>query len=67
MPSKGLGQMLRMLREEKGWTQEELAEKASVGRTYLAKLETGAKVNPTIAVLKRLAKSLRVPVAELLE
>ncbi len=67
MPSKGLGQMLRMLREEKGWTQEELAEKASVERSYLAKLETGVKVNPSLAVLKRLAKSLRVPVTDLLE
>ncbi len=66
MPSKGLGQMLRMLREEKGWTQEELAEKASVERSYLAKLETGVKQNPSLKVLKRLAKSLRVPVTELL-
>ncbi len=67
MPSKRLSQMLRTLREEKGWTQEELAEKASVERSYLTKLETGDKVNPSLAVLKRLAKSLRVPVTELLE
>ncbi len=66
MPSKGLGLMLRILREEKGWTQEELAEKASVERSYLAKLETGVKQNPSLKVLKRLAKSLRVPVTELL-
>ncbi len=59
--------MLRTLREEKGWTQEELAEKASVERSYLTKLETGDKVNPSLAVLKRLAKALRVPVTELLE
>ncbi len=67
MPSKRLGRVLRTLREEKGWTQNELAEKASVDRSYLTQLETGARVNPTIAVLKRLAKSLRVPVAELLQ
>ena len=67
MPSKRLSQMLRTLREEKGWTQEELAEKASVERSYLTKLETGDKVNPSLAVLKRLAKSLRVTVTELLE
>ncbi len=59
--------MLRTLREEKGWTQEKLAEKASVERSYLTKLETGDKVNPSLAVLKRLAKSLRVPVTQLLE
>ena len=67
MPSKRLGRVLRTLREEKGWTQNELAEKASIERSYLAQLETGTRVNPTIAVLKRLAKSLRVPVTELLE
>ncbi len=67
MPSKRLGRVLRTLRKEKGWTQNELAEKASVNRSYLTQLETGARVNPTIAVLKRLAKSLRVPVTELLE
>ncbi len=59
--------MLRTLREEKGWTQEELAGKARVERSYLTKLETDAKVNPSLAVLKRLAKALRVPVTELLE
>ncbi len=67
MPSKRLGRVLRTLREEKGWTQNELAEKASIERSYLAQLETGTRVNPTIAVLKRLAKALRVPVTELLE
>ncbi len=48
-------------------TQVDLAEKASVERSYLTKLETGDKVNPSLAVLRRLAKSLRVPVADLLE
>ncbi len=48
-------------------TQVDLAEKAKVTQTYIAKLESGAKVNPSLDVLKRLAKSLRVPVADLLE
>ena len=39
--------MLRELRETKGFTQVELAEKAKVGRTYLTKLETGKKGNPS--------------------
>jgi len=59
--------VLRELREAKGLTQVELAEKAKVERTYLTKLETGAKVNPSLAILKRLAKALGVPVAKLLE
>ncbi len=66
MPSKRLGRVLRTLREEKGWTQNELAEKASVDRSYLTQLETGARQNPSLKVLKRLAKSLRVPLIQLL-
>jgi transcriptional regulator with XRE-family HTH domain len=33
---------------------------------YIAMLETGKKRNPSVAVLQRLAKALRVPVTELL-
>ncbi len=67
MPSKRLGRVLRTLREEKGWTQEELAGKARVARSYLTKLETGAKLNPSLDVLRRIAKALKAPVTELLE
>jgi transcriptional regulator with XRE-family HTH domain len=59
--------VLRELREAKGLTQVELAGKAKVERTYLTKLETGAKVNPSLAILKRLAKALGLPVTALLE
>jgi transcriptional regulator with XRE-family HTH domain len=58
--------VLRELREGKGFTQVELAEKANVERTYLTKLETGKKVNPSLAILRRLAKALGVSVPELL-
>ena len=57
--------MLRELREAKGFAQVELAEKANVERTYLTKLETGKKVNPSLAILRRLAKALGVSVPEL--
>ncbi len=59
--------MLKELREAKGLTQEELAKKAKVTRPYLTMLETGARKNPSLAILKRLAKALGVPVTELLE
>lgn len=48
-------------------TQEQLAAKAKVTRPYLTMLETGAKKNPSLEILKRLAKALGVPVTELLE
>jgi transcriptional regulator with XRE-family HTH domain len=64
---KRLSRVLRELRKAKGLSQLELAEKAKIERTYLTKLETGAKANPTLATLKRLATALGVPVTALLE
>ena len=46
-------------------TQEALAIKAHVSRAYLSRLEMG-RHDPPLSLLRRLAKALRVPVAELL-
>ncbi len=59
--------MLKALREEREWTLDELAERAKVTNVYIWQLETGERKNPSLAVLTRLAKALRVPVTELLE
>ncbi len=59
--------MLKSLREQKGLTQVHLAEKAGIGQPYLAMIESGERKNPTVEVLKRLAKALGVTVGELLE
>ena len=48
-------------------TQKELAKAAKVTRSYIAVLEAGHRKNPSLAILKRLAKALRVPVTQLLE
>ena len=48
-------------------TQEELAKGAKVARSYIALIETGRKKNPSLDILKRLARALSVPVTELLE
>jgi transcriptional regulator with XRE-family HTH domain len=48
-------------------SQVRLVKAARVGRTYIVKLESGEKKNPSLEVLQKLAKALGVPVAELLE
>jgi transcriptional regulator with XRE-family HTH domain len=48
-------------------TQEELASKVKVTRFYISQLESGLRTNPSIPVLKRLAKALGVSVGELVE
>ena len=60
-----LGSNLRKRRLEMSWSQEELAEQANIHRTYVSDLERGSR-NPTISVLEKLAKALRVNVADLL-
>jgi transcriptional regulator with XRE-family HTH domain len=57
---------LKRVREAKGLSQEALARKANITREYVNKLEAG-RYDPTVGVLKRLAKALGVPVTELLE
>jgi transcriptional regulator with XRE-family HTH domain len=55
---------LRQLRREKGWSQEKLAEKASMHRTYLAGIERSLR-NPSLENLIKLANALGVTMTEL--
>ena len=66
MAPKRLDQVIRELREKKGLTQEELAFKARVTPGYVAQLELGLRKNPSLDVVRRLARALKVPLAELL-
>jgi transcriptional regulator with XRE-family HTH domain len=66
MASKGLDLVIRELREKKGLTQEELAFKAKVTPGYVAQLELGIRRNPSLDVVRRLARALGVRLAELL-
>jgi transcriptional regulator with XRE-family HTH domain len=67
MPAKRLGKVIRRMREQREpkMTQRDLAEAAKVTQGYIAQLEMGLKKNPSLAVLKRIAKALGVPVGEL--
>ena len=58
---------VRTLRRERRMTQEELAKKARVTKYYISQLETGLRDNPSLPVLRRLAKALGVSAGELLE
>ena len=58
------GRHIQALREETGLSQEALAAKAKLSRHYISELESG-KRNPSLDVLMRLAKGLKVTLAEL--
>lgn len=63
---KAFGRQLRDLREEKGLSQEKLAELADVHRTYQGLIERG-RANPTLLAIVALARALKVRPAKLLE
>jgi transcriptional regulator with XRE-family HTH domain len=59
-----LGRRVRTLRLARGWSQERLAERADMDRSYLAGIELGAR-NPSLKALEKLAGALSVRLAEL--
>ncbi len=63
---KTFGDRVRQLRQAKGISQEDLAEKAGLDRTYISSIERG-KRNVSLLNIERLAKSLEVKPHQLLQ
>lgn len=64
-PRTNLGLRIRALRANLVITQEDLAERCGLFRTYLSRIETG-RANPTLTMLYDLADALGVSVTDLL-
>ena len=58
------GKKVRKLRKEKGISQEELANRADLHRTYIGMIERAEK-NITLLNIEKLAKALDVTMTEL--
>jgi transcriptional regulator with XRE-family HTH domain len=61
-----LGLNLKKLREEQGYSQESFADYCNLHRTYISGIERGVR-NPTVLILDRIAKALKVSAGQLLE
>jgi len=59
------GKRLRELRTAKGYSQEQLAEKATLHWTYIGGIERGER-NPTLINVEKLARALDISLPELL-
>jgi DNA-binding XRE family transcriptional regulator len=59
------GQVLRAQRERCSLSQEALALKANVDRTFVSQIERGIR-QPTLTTLVKLAKALEVPPSKLI-
>lgn len=60
------GVAIKMRREHLSLTQEDLAEKAGIHRTYLSDVERGAR-NLSLVNIERLAAALSLSISELFQ
>lgn len=58
-----LGDVVRALRERRGWTQQQLADEAGIDRTVLVRLENGGENKRT--TVEKVARGLKVRTADL--
>jgi transcriptional regulator with XRE-family HTH domain len=63
---KRMAKRLKALRAERGWSQADLAERSGVSRIHIARIETNQR-EPTLGVIEKLAKALKVKPSTLLE
>lgn len=63
---KVLGQLVRQHRGRMGISQEELAARSGLDRTYISGVERGVR-NPSLTALMKIADGLNLSVSALLE
>ncbi|MFC0561178.1 helix-turn-helix domain-containing protein [Halalkalibacter alkalisediminis] len=61
------GGNIRMIREEKGMTLNELAALSGVSKSYISYIERGMQKNPSISVLEKISTALGIEFIELIE
>lgn len=59
------GATVRQLREAQGWSQETLAERANLNRSYIGELERGQAI-PSLLTIQKLSQALGLSLANLL-
>jgi len=62
-----LGKKIKSLRQKLELSQDEFARKADIPYTTLTKIETGVIKKPSVFVMAKLAKTLGVPIEDLLK
>ena len=58
------GDNVKRLRKDKGWSQEDLAEKAGLHRTYIGSIERNER-NISLLNIERIAKALGISIEAL--
>lgn len=60
-----LGEKIKQLRKKAGWSQQKLAEQASLSYNAITKIEQGAAKQPTIQTMVKIADAFGVSLDEL--
>lgn len=63
---KKLGKVISALRKQAGISQEELAFRASIDRTYISQIERGVS-NPSLLIVFKVAQALNTPMTALFQ
>ena len=63
---KKFGKQITALRKERGWSQEEFADKCGFARSYMSRIERGG-ANPSIDAIEILATGLKVHASKLFD
>ncbi|NFJ84615.1 helix-turn-helix transcriptional regulator [Clostridium botulinum] len=62
-----LADMLISAREDKGYSQRQLAHITGISNSEISKLEKGQRISPNLKILKKLADALDIKYEEMLE
>ncbi len=65
--TNSIGKNIKIIRNKLGMTQDDLAKKADIKYTTLTKIESGAVQKPSVQTVAMIAKTLRVPIEELIK
>lgn len=63
----GIGNLIKTLRKDKGFSQRQLAMYSKVSNTEISRIESGERQKPSPDVLKKLAQPLGVTYSELMK
>jgi len=58
------GSIVRQSRESRGWSQEVLADRANLNRSYLGEVERGSAM-PSLATIEKLARAFNTSMSDL--
>ncbi|WP_237417070.1 helix-turn-helix domain-containing protein [Halobacillus litoralis] len=61
-----IGEKIRVLRLGKGLSVNEFAKESGVSKSYISNIERGVQKNPSLIIMGKLARTLDVPLEELL-